>query len=366
MKFRIWTIFWAFALLASAMATFGMWGILWTLFVASFWGVAFSQIRMTLFGWFLGVVFILFLIALLLPAVSSAREAARRNRCLSNIKQIALALHFYADKHGSFPPAYSVDANGKPLHSWRVLILPYLEHTNLYQAINLDEPWDSTNNRKLWDLMPEVYRCPSCEHACKLGAISCPPSSPNYFAVVGPQTCWPGSSSIKLPEITDGTSSTILFIDTVMPNTCWMEPLDLTTEEAMAVLCGEKQPGHLSVSAGFFSTSITSYYCQTAFADGHGKAIYGKIDEQIAAALLTRNGNESFDAADEGFRREYQVHQIAKVYHWKRIYSFAMFLLLSVVPFVNLHRRQLCDSSRNTVDETSSRNSPTDTSSQSS
>ena len=69
------------------------------------------------------------LIALLLPAVQAAREAARRTQCSNNLKQIGLAMHNYHDVNQQFPPAYIADADGQPMHSWRVLILPYLEHS---------------------------------------------------------------------------------------------------------------------------------------------------------------------------------------------------------------------------------------------
>src|SRR4051812_12260530 len=65
--------------------------------------------------------------ALLLPAVRYSKPAAYRNSCASKLKQIALALHTYADVYHALPPAYTVDAAGKPLHSWRTLILPYMD-----------------------------------------------------------------------------------------------------------------------------------------------------------------------------------------------------------------------------------------------
>ena len=67
------------------------------------------------------------MIALLLPAVQAAREAARRAMCVNNLKQIGLAMHNYHERHGASPRPAIYDANGKPLLSWRVLILPYLE-----------------------------------------------------------------------------------------------------------------------------------------------------------------------------------------------------------------------------------------------
>src|SRR4051794_1481798 len=70
---------------------------------------------------------IVFLIALLLPATRSSSQAARRSQCVNNLKQIALALYNYEQAHNALPPAYIVDAKGRALHSWRTLILPYLE-----------------------------------------------------------------------------------------------------------------------------------------------------------------------------------------------------------------------------------------------
>ena len=102
------------------------------------------------------------LVALLLPAVQAAREAARRSQSMNNLKQIALAMHNYHDTFTAFPPAYSVDKDGKPLLSWRVHILPVSSSsTPLYQEFHLDEPWDSDHNKKLIARMPQIYRSPN-------------------------------------------------------------------------------------------------------------------------------------------------------------------------------------------------------------
>jgi 5'-3' exonuclease len=100
-------------------------------------------------------------VALLLPAVQAAREAARRMQCTNNIKQIMLAMHTYHDAHKCFPPVMTADKNGKPLHSWRVLILPFIEQQALYSQIRLDEPWDSEYNSRLHDMNIQTYQCPS-------------------------------------------------------------------------------------------------------------------------------------------------------------------------------------------------------------
>ena len=84
----------------------------------------------------------------------------RGGQCINNLKQIGLAMHNYHARHKTFPPAYTVDKDGKPLLSWRVLILPYLEQDALYKEFHLDEPWDSEHNRALIDRMPTTYLCP--------------------------------------------------------------------------------------------------------------------------------------------------------------------------------------------------------------
>ncbi len=162
-------------------------------------------------------------IGLLLPAVQSAREAARRMQCTNNMSQIAFGLHTYVDSMRGLPPLYTVDANGKPLHSWRVLLLPYLEENTLYQSIRLDEPWDSEWNRQFHNVTPVFYRCPSNEEAC------C------YSAVVGGALKPAEKAGQKMvggfETITDGWSNTIFAVEVREPF-CWMDPTaDVTLED---------------------------------------------------------------------------------------------------------------------------------------
>ena len=89
------------------------------------------------------------------------RENAARTVCINNLKQIGLAMHNYHDRHKSLPSAYTVDKAGKPLLSWRVLILPYLDQEALYKEFHLDEPWDSEHNKPLSAMVVKVYRSPA-------------------------------------------------------------------------------------------------------------------------------------------------------------------------------------------------------------
>ncbi len=347
MKFRLQTVLWVFALLATAMATFVVWGILATLFVASFWAVAFRKLRINLFEWLITVVVILITVALLLPAISSAPRASSRHSCVNNVQQIASAIRNYEQSHGSLPPAYTTDENGKPLHSWRVLLLPYFEEQNLYDAINLDEPWNSPNNHQLWEMMPEIYRCTGCEVGRNLGLLPSVNHSTSYFAVVGPQTVWTGDKGTKLHDISDGKRQTLLVLEAYKPETCWMEPSDLTTKEVLERMRTHKLLGHLHTQKTFFSTSVISPK-ESRFAyveyEGGGSGVkisYGMFNKSKAMRLLTRNGNEKEETVPmHGWVLSSDI-RLAVAYHWKRIYSFTLFLLLSILPVAQLRRRHV-------------------------
>ncbi|NQT16936.1 MAG: DUF1559 domain-containing protein, partial [Planctomycetes bacterium] len=137
-------------------------------------------------------------IALLLPAVQAAREAARRSQCTNNLKQIGLAMHNYHDAYKCFPPAYIPDEDGQPMHSWRVLILPFMEQGYLYEQYNFDEPWDSPGNQALAASMSNVFQCPSS-----------PPglSETGYAVISGPGALFDGPNALRLRDVTDGTSN---------------------------------------------------------------------------------------------------------------------------------------------------------------
>src|SRR5262245_61477503 len=100
-------------------------------------------------------------VALMLPAVRRSREPARRTQCKNYLKQIGLALHNYLEDYHALPPAFTVDAYGQPLHSWRTLILPYLDQRLLYETIDLSKPWNDPANAEAFNTALEIYRCPS-------------------------------------------------------------------------------------------------------------------------------------------------------------------------------------------------------------
>src|SRR3954454_19754130 len=169
------------------------------------------------------------LIALLLPAVrSGAGPAVRRAQCVNNLKQIAMALHSYEQEHKALPPACTVDAQGRPLHSWRTLILPYLEQEPLYRTIDLSKPWDDPVNAKAREAALQVFRCPE-----SIG----PQSSTTYLAFAGPNGCLLPGRPRRLAEITDSPGTTLMVIEAGVENAApWMAPVD--SDEALVLSLG--------------------------------------------------------------------------------------------------------------------------------
>jgi len=228
-------------------------------------------------------------IAVFAQAVSDAREAAHRMQCTGYMKQLALALHNYHDKYKSFPPAYTVDQSGKPLHSWRVLILPFIEHKGIYDKIRLDEPWDSEYNSQFHSLEMNRFHCPSDKQRGARSHLGKPFSklhrdelNCNYSVVIGEQTIFPGSRHVAINQIKDGTSNTILVVERIFP-VCWMDPThEITFDDAC-----------LGVNVSIYGLgSGHKGGCNAALADGSVHFISETIEPETLKAALTKAGGE--------------------------------------------------------------------------
>jgi hypothetical protein len=187
-------------------------------------------------GWFpvllvlgvLGGIFVLggILAFLLLPlALARAPKAAQRARCGNNLRQIALAMVAYHDTYKTFPPAYVADKDGRPMHSWRTLLLPFVADEALAARYNFDEPWDSPGNRQVTDTCIPEYQCPS---DVADGVTS---NETNYVMIVGPGMFSDGTSSNHMFQISDGFSYTIMIVEVVGSKIAWAEPRDLEADK---------------------------------------------------------------------------------------------------------------------------------------
>jgi hypothetical protein len=211
-------------------------------------------------------------VALLLPAVQAAREAARRMQGSNLIKQQLVGLHNYHDTYGSLPPAYSVGKDGKPLLSWRVAILPFVEQKQLYDQFHLDEPWDSDHNKQLIDKMPLVYRSPNSVAK---------PGMTVYLGVGGPRGALgaptgPGpSKGIPFSALIDGTSNTIAVVEAADASAVeWTKPVEWVPDakEPLKGLVGMRPNGFLA-----------------GFADGHVQLILKSIDAETLLNAFSRD-----------------------------------------------------------------------------
>jgi hypothetical protein len=155
---------------------------------------------------------------LLIPAVQMVRSTAARAETQNNLKQIALACLNYESAYGYFPHD-TTDKDGKPLLSWRVAILPFLEQGNLYNQFKFDEPWDSENNKKWSQVAIKTYMSPNSEPPT-------PPGMTQYKGFAGPGAMFEPGKKIKILDITDGTSNTILVVEAGEPIP-WAKPEDI-------------------------------------------------------------------------------------------------------------------------------------------
>jgi len=294
------------------------------------------------------------LIALLLPAVQKAREAANRLSCSNNLKQLGLALHNFHDGRGGFPaarqdvPPYAGMHEDPPRISWTAQVLPYIEQGNLQKQYRLDRDFAEPENDgtppytganagpNQTDL--KVFLCPSAPPGRKgsnhRGVLDYPPASqirrPNPFVTHLPPAdpTWDGVLGLnilrRLTDITDGTSNTLLLVEDAGRNQYWEMGRFIGTTRPSDLIIGESgawavPASHLNVS-GFDPSKIGtgqdlqpgpcavnctndqeiySFHPGVAnvlLADGSVRPLKAGTDINIVVALITRNQGEVLPA----------------------------------------------------------------------
>jgi hypothetical protein len=201
---------------------------------------------------------------------------ADRSQSMNNLKMIGLAMHNYESSWKHLPARASFDKEGKPLVSWRVLILPYIEQETLYKQFKLDEPWDSPNNKKLIPQMPSVYASPFSKFG-KNGKTT-------YLGVTGKGSMFDGKQGLRFSDVVDGTSNTIMVVEANDKKAVyWTQPEDfpIDTKEPLAGLVHENRED-------FFAL----------FGDGSAHAVRATIRPERLRALFTRNGGEDVGVDD--------------------------------------------------------------------
>ncbi len=214
----------------------------------------------------------------LMPAVWHPVSPARRAQRINNFKQIGLAMHNYHDAFGQFPPAVVYSPEGRPLYSWRVVILPYFENQALYEEFRLDEPWDSPHNRKLLEKRPSVYDPMRSEidRTMTLAQVFNGPGT--AFEDRGGE---PIETREKVANFPDGLAATLLVVEAAEP-VAWTRPIDLPYSPV-----GQIPPLGRAVERGKESEGEVAL-----FADGSISYLKKSLPESTLRALITRNGGE--------------------------------------------------------------------------
>src|SRR5262249_15968280 len=142
----------------------------------------------------------------LLEATQKVQGAAQTVQSSNNLKQMTLACHNWHDTYGHWPQPALYGKDGKPLLSWRVALLPYMEQDQLFKQFKLDEPWDSEHNKKLLPLMPKIY---------VIQGAAAAPGHTFYQVFTGPETAFPldATKKLRLQKFLDGTSNTLAIVE---------------------------------------------------------------------------------------------------------------------------------------------------------
>jgi hypothetical protein len=224
----------------------------------------------------------------------------KRAGSVNNLKQIGLAFHNFEATFNEFPPAVVNGPDGKPWHSWRVLILPYLGQGPLFNEYDFSQPWDSEKNRKLLERMPAVYRDPIYGDAKE--------PYTHYAALVGPGAIFKPEAARQtdpkkllveragtgIARITDGTSNTVL-VSSVEPGRRipWTKPEDINVGPGFA---GLGKPGGIATPYTLGGKPDAPATAPFLFADGAVRTLAVTIAPTTLQALFTAYGGEVVDS----------------------------------------------------------------------
>lgn len=211
-------------------------------------------------------------VAKLKPATDEERDEVKKN-----LKRLMLGMYNYHDAVGVFPADVIDPKTKKPLLSWRVKLLPYMEEDELYKQFNLQEPWDSKSNKPLIEKMPKIF-APT--------RVKAKPGETFYrgFAGTGEFAgIFEPGQRLTLVGITDGTSNTIGVIDAGEP-VIWTKPgTDLPVDPKKAL---PKLGGMID----------GDFYC--AMSDGSVRTLKRETKTDVLRAMISRAGGEVFTLDD--------------------------------------------------------------------
>ncbi len=171
--------------------------------------------------WTIAIIFATITVAILLLQNSFRGETTHADVCTQNQLFLARAFDQYKRDHGCYPPAYTLGKDGAPLHSWRVLLLPYLGKKDVYDLIRLDEAWDSEYNTQFHDMCFPMFHCPA--RKSKRGGRC------DYAILVGEHTVFPMPAMREHHNVANQYPM-VLIVEPKEFVACWMEPKDIVLD----------------------------------------------------------------------------------------------------------------------------------------
>ena len=189
-----------------------------------------------------------------------------------------MAVANYQRAEGHFPPPYLPGPEGRPGHTWRILVLPYIEQDPLFRQYEFREPWDAPANAALADRMPRIYA---------LHGDYRPGSRvTNYLALVGPNTVWRPGKPVTEKDVRDGPANTILVAENRGLDVQWMEPRDLDFATMEWTINSRR-----GISSKYEAPAVVMM-------DGSVRRLAPTIAPDVLRALATMDGGEAVSERD--------------------------------------------------------------------
>ncbi len=335
MRFRIATLLYLFALIAVCIRIFGAAGLLVAALVPGCWWWA----RERNLRW-IALALVLFALATLLSLRALAATFPRpynsvyQNVDRNRVKLLAIAIISYEIQNGRLPP-YTTDADGRPLHSWRTLILPFLNEEILYSKLTLDEPWDSPTNLAVFQsaktdaFASELYRV----------AYGVPESEAHFLAVTGGGTLWSPNRQESSTPTYDAARDRVMLVQTGVKRARWYEPVDLSEEEFVHLLHGDDNDELDTVEVGYFVTRYGRIHRRRTRTVGLGGGVVFDVQRaptrDVARSLVVVSDDpiELWSVAEEYVSdTDAEVRLVRVQLHWGRVWNALVFVALALLP----------------------------------
>ena len=240
----------------------------------------------------LGLLMMIVLAALILPAVQMARQAARQAvqqaQTRNHLQQIGLAMHNYHDVHTMFPPDGIYDADDKPYHGWQVMLLPYLDESTVYSQLDFNVPWDDPVNRHVYATEIEVMYSQDNPDRQFVGGYAIGHFSANsgLYQISQGQNGPMHTHVARMRDIVDGSSNTLMAGEVSAGYRPWGEPGN-TRDPNSGLQGGPNQFGRKDGTGATFLMS-----------DGSVRFISSAVTPEVLKAISTRDGGEAISMAE--------------------------------------------------------------------